>query len=806
MAYKKDKLYKKIKKKSVTFTILSSVLTLVFVSVVVSFIFLVFVGYVFANLYKQANNETEKINTMFEKHMKNSLQCVEDYADGVNEYIELQYKNGVEIDKEELQQVFNLVCKGNNFINIGIKMYDESTNVSESIGTLSEDVGNTEFYKKGKEKEYGVSFEEVDGRLYLIYTSPIEYKDKEVGIFYATERGIVNDIFYEFIDEKNTTNEETGIKVCYLVNSDNKIIGYAGNGNESFNYNSINKQILSFYKDKEEKNLDFEMHIEAASTKLGIVGNEFSEDILDEWMTDYNPQALKRSGKVDELIKNEKNILLSKIWYKREINIGGKQNTGLYTLIQSNVYIESITVMQIAFAMVFTILILMIPFLLLIVSTVSKIRQNRKMASLLYLDSITGMGNWLYFEKEAERKLSKRRNKVNKYAMVSFEVNKYRIISDYYGIGFGEELVEKISKELKYLIDKNELFARYAESQYAILLKYDDEEELGKRVTSILSYLTRNVTNKKISIRAGIYLIEDKNMPINAINLIASGARDAGSSGLETNVTMYNSQIRERQLKEKLIEDTMEYALENKEFKVYLQPKYSPETKVLAGAEALVRWISQEKGFISPGEFIPTFEKNGFITKLDDYMLASVCEIQQRWLGEGKSIVPISVNISRIHFADEHLPEHILEIVDKYNVPHEYIELELTESAFFDDKVVLLSTVQKLHEYGFLVSMDDFGAGYSSLNSLKDLPLDVIKLDGEFFNETADKERGETVVRNTITLAKNLNMKIVAEGIETKEQVEFLEKQGCDLIQGFYFAKPMPVEDFEKLSMVKEDV
>ena len=166
---------------------------------------------------------------------------------------------------------------------------------------------------------------------------------------------------------------------------------------------------------------------------------------------------------------------------------------------------------------------------------------------------------------------------------------------------------------------------------------------------------------------------------------------------------------------------------------------------------------------------------------------------------EGKKYVPVSVNVSRLHFADENLAEHIRDIVDRYDIEHEYIEIELTESAFYDDKDVLLSTIRKLHEYGFVVSMDDFGSGYSSLNLLKNIPLDIIKLDGEFFNEADDKERGETVVRNTIVLAKDLNMKIVAEGIETKEQVEFLEEQGCDLIQGFYFARPMPVADFEKL-------
>lgn len=386
-----------------------------------------------------------------------------------------------------------------------------------------------------------------------------------------------------------------------------------------------------------------------------------------------------------------------------------------------------------------------------------------------------------------------------KFAIVSFEVNKYRIMLDYYGDGFEEEVLGYISLRLKKWMGKNEVYARYAESQYGMILCYDDEKQLVVRVKSILDDISAFIKNMKVNFKAGVYLIEDKSISVNTLNLIAIGAKDSRADYIGTKVIMYSSKIREQQRKESMIEESMEKALANNEFKVYLQPNYSPVTEELMGAEALVRWISDEKGFISPGEFIPIFEKNGFITRLDDYMIDAVASLQAEWKKEGRKFVPVSVNVSRLHFADENLADHIKDIVDKYDVEHNYIEIELTESAFFDDKEVLLNTISKLHKYGFTVSMDDFGSGYSSLNSLKNLPLDVIKLDGEFFNELEDKERGETVVKNTIVLAKDLNMKIVAEGIETKEQVEFLEKQGCDLIQGFYYARPMPVDQFGKL-------
>ena len=238
--------------------------------------------------------------------------------------------------------------------------------------------------------------------------------------------------------------------------------------------------------------------------------------------------------------------------------------------------------------------------------------------------------------------------------------------------------------------------------------------------------------------------------------------------------------------------------MDNEEFLVYYQPKYDPQTNELKGAEALIRWESPEYGFKGPGAFIPIFEKNGFITEIDHYMLRHVASDQKRWLDAGYNCVPVSVNISRAHFIEDDLAEQIRDAVDAIGTPHELIELELTESAFFDDKNALVSTIERLKEYGFTVSMDDFGSGYSSLNSLKDIPLDVLKLDAEFFRGDADDERREIVVAEAIKLAKCLNMRTVAEGVEVKEQVDFLADQGCDMIQGYYFAKPLPCNEYEQ--------
>ncbi len=261
--------------------------------------------------------------------------------------------------------------------------------------------------------------------------------------------------------------------------------------------------------------------------------------------------------------------------------------------------------------------------------------------------------------------------------------------------------------------------------------------------------------------------------------------------------TYFDESLVEEQIWLDKVQEKQQSALDNEEFIVYYQPKYDPSTNELRGAEALIRWNSPEYGFLSPGKFIPIFENNGFITEIDHYMLRHVAGDQKKWLDAGYDCVPVSVNVSRAHFIESDLAEQIRDIVDETGTPHEYIEIELTESAFFDDKVALLNTIGKLKNYGFAVSMDDFGSGYSSLNSLKDLPLDVLKLDAEFFRGDSSDERAKIVVSEAIKLGKSLDMHIVAEGVEIKEQVDFLAGEGCDMIQGYYFAKPMPKEEYE---------
>ena len=435
-----------------------------------------------------------------------------------------------------------------------------------------------------------------------------------------------------------------------------------------------------------------------------------------------------------------------------------------------------------------------------IIKVISLVHEKKRVNKLVNTDPITGGKNSNYFIQKSKKEISRFRRH---YAVVQLRLEKYRNYCTAYGNRKGENLLEELNLAMLNYISKKELVAHVEKSDFALLLFYTNKEAFEIRLRNLMNILQEKNIDEHLSFSAEVCIVDSKNDDVS--NLLSyAGIAIPKEIKVQNEIVWFNDSMKEELIWERHIEDDMEKALENHDFKVFLQPKYSTKKEVLSAAEALVRWTHPTLGFISPGKFIPLFEKNGFILKLDDYMLTEVSRLQAEWLDEGKHLVPISVNVSRAHFAEENLAEHICSIVDGFNVPHEFIELELTESAFFDDKEVLLTTVRKLKSFGFKVSMDDFGAGYSSLNSLKELPLDIIKLDAEFFRSVDDISRSNLIVGDTITLAKKLGMQIVAEGIETREQVDFLAKQDCDLIQGFYFSKPLPVNEFEEKAFGKE--
>ncbi len=525
--------------------------------------------------------------------------------------------------------------------------------------------------------------------------------------------------------------------------------------------------------------------------ELGMFEYDGESDTLilteDFYANVKHEEILERLNDIDTTGMSTK-IIDNAIWYV--ITVGDYR---VYVLNSIPVYVYDL--MGMIEMIVACAILISVFFVYYIVSFVGVVYRERRTTKIIYTDLITGGNNRLYFIKKGNS-LLKHNHKRKKYAAVHLCMHKYHSFCTCFGTKRGEELVEKFYQVLSKRIKRGELISYHENAQFGLLLTYSSREELGRRLEELEKALKESVPKVKLYFGFGVCFANSKYYDAGELYHNAFMACELHGEDADHKITFFDEEMKRQRLWERKVEDDMERALAAGEFEVYLQPKISASEEKLAGAEALVRWIHPKEGFIPPGRFIPIFEGNGFILKLDDYMLEEVARQQAEWIAQGRKIVPISVNVSRAHFTREDLAEHICEIVDRHKVPHDVIELELTESAFFDDKKVLLNTVKKLRENGFTVSMDDFGAGYSSLNSLKELTIDVLKIDADFFRNVEEVERGMLSVSEVIDLAKKLDMKIVAEGIESREQVDFLVQQECDLIQGYFFAKPMPVKEF----------
>jgi diguanylate cyclase (GGDEF)-like protein len=416
---------------------------------------------------------------------------------------------------------------------------------------------------------------------------------------------------------------------------------------------------------------------------------------------------------------------------------------------------------------------------------------------LKYIDSLTGGPSFEKFMEVVEELFAKKVN--TNYAMLSMDISKFRTINDHLGHDEGNKVLVKLAELLERNIVAGETYTRRSADKFYILIKYDADVDIFGRIDTIINDAYYQVGDMKLTLLFGVYKIDDLDMDVRHILDRADLARRTIKSNNESSFAFFDNNMLTKIREEKQIESLMESALESREFRVYLQPKYDLHDRTtIIGAEALVRWFRDGK-MIPPGGFIPIFEKNGFILKVDRFVFEEVCKQQKIWLARGYEMRVISVNMSRVNLQEPNFVRDLYDICTKYNVPTKYFEIEITESVAFENLDVLTRVFNELKNYGFHISIDDFGTGYSSLNMLKNLPVDVLKIDRAFLTDTGKNERANNIISHVIQLALSLHMKTICEGIETIEQVSLLSELGCDMAQGFYFARPMPIEDYEKL-------
>lgn len=444
------------------------------------------------------------------------------------------------------------------------------------------------------------------------------------------------------------------------------------------------------------------------------------------------------------------------------------------------------------------ILAIIVIFIILSICIYIVISNNKKQKQLFeyaYIDPITKKGNIYYFRKKGQEMLDKEKSKENQYLLV-LDINKFKMINKAYGYKTGDTILNGIGEELEKTLGKQSLICRYSNDYFAVLFEYTED------IRKIVNTLVKNIENLKIdsnvynlSVNMGIYKLTDADTNISVAMDKAIIAHSASKGDVFDKFHIYDEKMEKELEKESKIEQEMYQALMNNEFKVYYQPKVYVQDEKLYGAEALVRWEHNGK-MVPPSEFVPLFEKNKFILKLDVYVFEQVCSDMKKWKEKyGKEPV-ISVNVSREHFLDEHFLEKYMLIATKNGINTNKIDLEITESATVEAGIDIIEIMNKMKKLGFLISIDDFGTGYSSLSTLQDMPADILKIDKSFVDRIGKNEKN--MIDYILTIAKELKLTTIAEGVETKEQRDYLLEKGGDIIQGYYYAKPMPEEEFEE--------
>ena len=415
----------------------------------------------------------------------------------------------------------------------------------------------------------------------------------------------------------------------------------------------------------------------------------------------------------------------------------------------------------------------------------------------LYLtDIMTGIPNVSHFNARLAEII--KNDEGGKYAVLSFSLTDWELVNERFTYTEGDKAIVEYAKTVEKLADKDELVAHHGGVDFLAVINKKKLNRFIDQIQKIIVHPNDGLREIEypVNITAGIYMMHDYERVAETVvgrtNIAAANAKSGAA-----NIVFYDKSMKEQLLETLQMIKAFPEALVKEEFIIYYQPKVDAIDSQLLGAEALVRW-KMKKELVSPGKFIPLFEKNGLICHLDFYMLEHVCRDIRKWMDDGIIPVCISVNFSKIHFNDIGFSNAVEKIVDKYNIPHKYIEIEITESAYEETKDSLKTILKALNDKGFSTSIDDFGSGYSSLNLLSQLDFQVLKLDKAFLDSGIEEEKVKNVVDSVITMAKKLDMKVVAEGVERREELDLLRALSCDLIQGFYFDRPIPTEDFEK--------
>ncbi len=380
-------------------------------------------------------------------------------------------------------------------------------------------------------------------------------------------------------------------------------------------------------------------------------------------------------------------------------------------------------------------------------------------------------------------------------AFIQFDVERFKLINQTYGNDTGDELIKFFNDSMHVICTPEQPFCRMTADVFMVVMCFKEKQEILSFIHLIESRLS-GYKGMDYRFIFGVSIVDDRSRHTRYYGDLAAMARQSIKGNALRNICFYEERMMSDIRRKQIIEEDMHKAVLNDEFAMFLQPKYCISTGKIIGAEALARWIHPQKGLISPAEFVPVFEKNGFIVKLDRIIWEKACRKIREWIDKGIEPVPISVNVSREYLNGSESIKTLKELVAKYDIPIELLELEITESVDSDG---VESVVRQFKDNGFTMLMDDFGSGYSSLNMLKTTQFDVLKIDRGFLSEFMESDRGRKIISHTISMSRDIGLDIIAEGVETGDQAKFLFDCGCDAAQGFYYSKPVPCDEFDRI-------
>ena len=473
----------------------------------------------------------------------------------------------------------------------------------------------------------------------------------------------------------------------------------------------------------------------------------------------------------------------------------GMDNLSIITIIPKSV-IETKYDMLMRNVYILSGVLLILVIMIVINIVLDERRKKRQLENILYKDKVTGGYSYTKFCMIVKEWLE---NSQSKKAFISFDIDNFKLINDIYGYKIGNIVLSDVWQVLKSSLKRHGFITRTYADNFLIAVEFEDKAELVTLTEDIVRGIGEITTIKKEKFRIissmGIYIVDDDGGSVENMQNRDMMARRLVKNKYDNFYRFYYDDIKNTVIEKKTIMDGILQALALNEFYAYYQPKYDAQTKKMIGGEALIRWIKNEKTFISPAKFIPIAEEVGIIIDIDRYIFESVCRQQSEWKQKGLAVLPISVNVSRHKLYQSDFIKEYTEILHKYGLNPSNIQFEITEGNLFSEQKIGEQIVDKLRQAGFDVLIDDFGTGYSSVSMIRDINAAEMKIDKSFVDDMSDK--GKAIIQHVIAIAKTVGMKTVAEGVETKQQYEFLRDNGCDIIQGYYFAKPMPAAEYE---------